>query len=309
MNTRQLQHFLALMNTGSLSAAADAVHLSQPALSRSIKALEDELRVSLFDRTNRRLHPTPFAMEYLERAKRIVFEERDGARTLNLMKNGVYGPLAFGLGSSVALDFLASLIRQLLATGPGLKIQAQVHSTDVLLDALQKEKLDFFIGDVGAAARYPELMAEPLYTCSFGWFARAGHPLAGRKGLTMDDLKEYPLIGSGYISEMLALKMAHLYGMQLPIETNFAASINNIETAHDLILSTDVLFPTTFLAMIKLLREKSVAILNVQPPFELDLTLGIVTIRHRTLTPAAKQSFSIIRSYFQEAEQEIAAYL
>ncbi|MNF63653.1 HTH-type transcriptional regulator CynR [compost metagenome] len=309
MNTRQLQHFLALMNTGSLSAAADAVHLSQPALSRSIKALEDELRVSLFDRTNRRLHPTPFAMEYLERAKRIVFEEREGARTLSLMKNGVYGPLVFGLGSSVAHDFLASLIRQLLATGPGLKIQAQVHSTDVLLDALQKERLDFFIGDVGAAARYPELMVEPLYTCSFGWFARAEHPLAGRKGLTMDDLKEHPLIGSGYINEMLAMKMAHLYGMQMPIETNFAASINNIETAHDLILSTNALFPTTFLAMIKLLREKSVAILDVQPPFELDLTLGIVTIRHRTQTPAAKQSFNIIRSYFQEAEQEIAAYL
>ncbi|MCY1389573.1 HTH-type transcriptional regulator GltC [compost metagenome] len=309
MNTRQLQHFLALMDTGSLSAAADAVHLSQPALSRSIKALEEELRVSLFDRTNRRLHPTPFAMEYLERAKRIVFEEREGARTLSLMNNGAYGPLAFGLGSSVATGFLASLIQQLLASGPGLKIQAQVHSTDVLLDALQKEKLDFFIGDVGAAARFPELMVEPLYTCSFGWFARAEHPLAGRKGLIMDDLKEYPLIGSGFISEMLALKMAHLYGMQMPIETNFAASINNIETAHDLILGSNVLFPTTFLAMIKLLRGKSVAILDVQPPFELALTLGIVTIRNRTLAPAAKQSFSIIRSYFQAAEQEIAAYL
>jgi DNA-binding transcriptional LysR family regulator len=309
MNTRQLQHFLALMHTGSLSAAADAVHLSQPALSRSIKALEDELRVSLFDRTNRRLHPTPFAMEYLERAKRIVFEEREGARTLNLMKNGAYGPLAFGLGSSVAHDFLASLIRQLLSSGPGLKIQAQVHSTDVLLDALQKEKLDFFIGDVGAAARYPGLTVEPLYSASFGWFARADHPLAGRKDLSMDDLKEHPLIGSGYISEMLALKMAHLYGMQMPIESNFAASINNIETAHDLILGTNAVFPTTFLAMLKLLREKSVAVLDVQPPFELELTLGIVTIRHRTLTPAAEQSFNIIRAYFQAAEREIAAYL
>lgn len=309
MNIRQLQHFLALMDSGSLSAAAETVHLSQPALSRSIKALEDELRVSLFDRTNRRLHPTPFAMEYLERAKRIVFDEREGARTLSLMKDGAYGPLAFGLGSSVALDFLAALIRQLLASGPGLRIKAQVHSTDVLLDALLKEKLDFFIGEVGAAARHPELLAEPLYTCSFGWFARADHPLAGRKGLTLDDLKAYPLIGSGYISDMLALKMADLYGMQMPIENNFSASINNIETAHDLILSTEVIFPTTFLAMIKLLRDKSVTLLDVQPAFELDLTLGIVTLRHRTLAPAAEQSFSIIREYFRAIEQEIATYL
>ena len=309
MNIRQLQHFLALMETGSLSAAADAVHLSQPALSRSIKALEDELRVSLFDRTNRRLHPTPFAMEYLARAKRIVFDEREGARTLSLMKDGTYGPLSFGLGSSVASDFLASMIQQLLALGPGLRIQAQVHSTDVLLDALQKEKLDFFIGDVGAAAVHPELLVEPLYKCSFGWFARADHPLAANKGISIDDLKEHPLIGSGYISENLTLKMAHLYGMQLPIENNFAASTNNIETAHSLILNTHAIFPTTFLAMLKLLRQKSVAIIDVQPPFELDLTLGIVTIRHRTLAPAAQQSFNIIRSYFESVEREIATYL
>lgn len=309
MNIRQLQHFLALMDTGSLSAAADAVHLSQPALSRSIKALEDELRVSLFDRTNRRLYPTPFAIEYLPRAKRIVFDEREGARTLSLMKDGAYGPLSFGLGSSVAFDFLASMIQQLLAFGPGLRIQAQVHSTDVLLDALQKEKLDFFIGDVGAAAVHPELMVEPLYKCSFGWFARAEHPLAAGKHITIDDLEKYPLIGSGYISDILTLKMAHLYGMQLPIENNFAASINHIETAHSLILDTNAIFPTTFLAMLKLLRQKSVAVIDVQPPFELDLTLGIVTIRHRTLAPAAQQSFSIIRSYFESVEKEIAAYL
>ncbi|WP_164897264.1 LysR family transcriptional regulator [Pseudomonas alkylphenolica] len=308
MNTRQLQHFLALMETGSLSAAADAVHLSQPALSRSIKALEDELRVSLFDRTNRRLHPTPYAMEYLGRAKRIVFDEREGARTLNLMKNGAYGPLSFGLGSSVAIDFLGALIQQLLAVGPGLKIQAQVHSTDVLLDALQKEKLDFFIGDVGAAATYPELAVEPLYKCSFGWFARADHPLAGRKGVTIEDLREHPLIGSGYISEMLTLKMAHLYGMQLPIENNFAASINNIETVHNLVVNTNAIVPTTFLAMLKLLREGRVAIIDVQPPFELDLTLGIVTIRHRTQVPAAEQSFAIIRAYFEAVQQEIETY-
>jgi len=309
MNTRQLQHFLALIETGSLSAAAEVVHLSQPALSRSIKALEDELRVSLFDRTNRRLHPTPFAMEYLERAKRIVFDEREGARALNLMKNGAYGPLSFGLGSSVASDFLASLIQQLLAFGPGLRIQAQVHSTDVLLEALQKEKLDFFIGDVGAAALYPELRVEPLYKCSFGWFARAEHPLAESTPVGIEDLKQHPLIGSGYISEALTLKMAHLYGMQLPIENNFAASTNNIETVHNLILNTNAIFPTTYLAMLKLLREGSVTPLDVQPPFELDLTLGIVTIRHRTLVPAAEHSFTIIRSYFESIEKEIEGYL
>jgi DNA-binding transcriptional LysR family regulator len=64
MNTRQLRHFLALLDTGSLAAAAESVHLSQPALSRSIRALEDMLGVPLFDRNDRRLRPTTYAIAY-----------------------------------------------------------------------------------------------------------------------------------------------------------------------------------------------------------------------------------------------------
>lgn len=297
------------METGSLSAAALASNLSQPALSRSIKALEDELRVSLFDRTNRRLHPTPFAMEYLERAKRIVFDEREGARTLALMKSGAYGPLSFGLGSSVAVDMLASMIQELLANGPGLRVQAQVQSTDILLSALQREKLDFFIGDVSSAASAQELTAEPLYKCSFGWFTRVGHPLSERKGITIESLKDYPIIGSGYASETLALNMARLYELPLPMESNFSASINNIETVHKLMLNTDAIVPTTFLAMLNPLRVGSVKAIDVHPKLELDMTLGIVRIALRTIAPSAQQSFTIIRSYFESIEKEIAAYL
>ena len=72
MNTRQLRHLLAVVEHGSVSAAADHVNLSQPALSRSLRALEDELRAPLFDRHERRLVPTPFAQAYLARARRIV---------------------------------------------------------------------------------------------------------------------------------------------------------------------------------------------------------------------------------------------
>ena len=104
VNTRQLKHFLAVMDLGSLSAAAEAVHLSQPALSRSLRALEDELRVPLFDRQDRRLRPTPYAKDYVERARRIVFDEKEGARSLTLMRAGKLGPIPFGMGSSLALN-------------------------------------------------------------------------------------------------------------------------------------------------------------------------------------------------------------
>ena len=172
MNTRQLRHFLAVMDLGSLSAAAKSVHLSLPALSRSLQALEDELRVPLFDRQERRLRPTPYATEYLQRARRIVFDEKEGARSLALMRAGEHGPLSFGMGSSIALNLLGPMLLRLLADAPGLYVKTLVQSTDVLAAALRREELDFFVGDVRVAAHDRDLIAEPLYPCTFGWFAR-----------------------------------------------------------------------------------------------------------------------------------------
>ncbi|KQN48807.1 hypothetical protein ASE98_05315 [Pseudomonas sp. Leaf48] len=308
MNTRQLHHFVAVMDTGSLSAAAEAVHLSLPALSRSLKALEDELRVSLFDRSNRRLRPTPYALEYLDRARRIVFDEREGARALSLMKNGAYGPLALGLGSSLAVDLLAPLINELISNGPNLRVQAQVESTDVLLDSLRREKLDFFVGDVSAAASSADLLAEPLYKCTYGWFVRHDHPLAGKKKITISELEHYPIIGSGYISGTLAYKISQLYGWQLPLEKNFSVNINNLETIHKLLSSSNMISPSTYNAMLQPLKSKAVVALDVYPKLDLDMTLGIVRLALRTLVPSTEQAFGIIRNYFVEIEKEVAEY-
>lgn len=308
MNTRQLHHFVAVMDTGSLSAAAEAVHLSVPALSRSLKALEDELRVSLFDRSNRRLHPTPYALEYLDRARRIVFDEREGARALSLMKNGAYGPLAFGLGSSLAVDLLAPLINELIANGPNLRVQAQVESTDALLDSLRREKLDFFVGDVSSAASSAELLAEPLYKCTYGWFVRHDHPLAKKKNIKISELENYPIIGSGYISDTLAFNISQLYGWQLPLEKNFSVNINNLETIHKLLSTSDMISPSTYNAMLQPLKANAVVALDVYPALNLDMTLGIVRLALRTLVPSTEHAFEIIRSYFIKIDKEIAHY-
>lgn len=307
MNTRQLRHFLAVMDLGSLAAAAESVHLSPPALSRSLRALEDELRVPLFDRQDRRLRPTHFAQAYAERARRIVFDEREGARMLGLMRAGQAGTLAFGMGSSIALTLLAPMLQQLLAAAPGLRVRTLVQSTDLLADALRREALDFFVGDVRVAAHDPDLVAEPLHRCGFAWYARRGHALAERRSLVFDDLARFPMVLSGYADAALMHQLAQLYGLTLPLDPHFAASTNDVATVLALIASADAIVPATDVAVVSALRQRSVVRLDVAPALNLELTLGIVERAGRTRVPAAEHAFDLVRRFFAAVAAEAAA--
>ena len=307
MHTRQLRHFLAVLDLGSIAAAAEQVHLSQPALSRSLRALEDELRVPLFDRQDRRLRPTPYALAYAERARRIVFDEREGARSLTLMRSGELGSLSFGMGSSIASTLLGPMVLQLLSAAPGLRLNTLVQSTDVLLDALEREELDFFVGDVRAVEGNARLQTEPLYPCTFGWFARSGHPFAGRAGLGIQDLQRYPLIMSGYADESLLRRMASLYELPLPMQEHFCASTNDVATVLTLLGSSDAIAPSTDVAMISSLRAGNLVRLDVRPALDLELTLGVIQHAGRTRIPAAELAFEVVRSHFAAVRQEVAA--
>jgi DNA-binding transcriptional LysR family regulator len=303
MNTRQLRHFLAVLDHGSLSAAAKIVHLSLPALSRSLRSLEDELRVPLFDRQDRRLRPTPYALTYAERARRIVFDEREGARALALMRGGEQGSLSFGMGSSIARMLMAPMLQQLLSEAPRLQLSTIVQSTDALLTALRREQLDFFIGDIRAVANDGQMRVEPVYRCSFGWFARRGHPLDGRTKVNIAALKTYSIIGAGYADEALFAQMAALYGLSLPLQDHFSVSTNDASTLLALLTSGNAIAPATDVTVVSELRDGTLVRLDVDPPLDVQLTLGIVERAGRTRVPAAERAFEIVRAHFASVEQ------
>ncbi|AMO24539.1 LysR family transcriptional regulator [Ramlibacter solisilvae] len=306
MNTRQLRHFLAVMDLGSLSAAAEQVHLSLPALSRSLRALEDSLRVPLFDRQGRGLLPTPYAHAYAQRARRMVFDEKEAARELALMRAGELGPLAFGMGASLAHSLLAPMVMQLVTSAPGLRVRTLVQSSDVLFAALMHEEIDFFVGDVRMGAHDPELVAEPLYACGFHWFVRAGHPLARKRPVQAADLARFPWVLSGYADQAVLGRLAQLYGLSLPLENHFAVDTTDLETVRALMTGNDALVPGTDISRVVEMGAGKVVALGVEPPLDLALTLGIIRRAGRTLVPAADRAFAIVRRFFADAERELA---
>ena len=99
MTLVQLRHLVALAATGSFSKAAQSQFLTQPALSRSIKALEDELGVPLFDRIGRRIELTPFGRETLARAKQVLGDAEELQASGDRLRAGDAGVLRVGMGS------------------------------------------------------------------------------------------------------------------------------------------------------------------------------------------------------------------
>lgn len=145
--------------------------------------------------------------------------------------------------------------------------------------------------------------AEPLYRCSFGWYARSSHPLAGRAELAFGDLAHFPLISSGYADEAIAHRLAQLYGLKLPLDENFAVSTGDVATVRALVTSGDA--PSTDVAVVSALRQRSVMRLDVRPALDLELTLGIVEHAGRTRVPAATHAFELVRAYFGAVGTEV----
>jgi len=307
VNTRQLRHFLALLDTGSLSAAAETQHLSLPALSRSIRALEERLGVPLFDRNDRRLHPTAFAHAYAPRARRMVSDEKEAVRTLALMQAGELGTVSLGMGSALAEPVLRPMVAELMRGSPGLRLRSVIETSERLLNSLLAERLDFFVGNVRLAQGQSDLVAEPLYRCTFSWHARNGHPLADQRAITAEALRRFPMSAPAYVEPSLLLRLEQDYGLPSPVLDHFALTTDDLGTMRQVVSSSDTIVPTSDISMLGAVRAGDVVALDVAPPLVADLTLGIVRHADRTVAPAAERAFALVRSLFAAAEAEIRA--
>src|ERR1700730_2286874 len=114
VNLRRLNHVVALADTLHFARAAESAHLSQPAFSRSIQAIESDLGIRLFDRDVGDVRPTPAGEFVIERARKLLFEARCLQRDVDLYRDSQLGDAPFGVGRPPA----ASLVPGALLHAP-----------------------------------------------------------------------------------------------------------------------------------------------------------------------------------------------
>jgi DNA-binding transcriptional LysR family regulator len=181
METRQLLHFLAVVEHGSFHRAAAAIGISQPALTKSIRRLEGSLGLALFERHARGTGPTPYGEALASHGRLIATDLRHAIEVVKDMQRAVLGAIRVGAGPSMSISLLPAVTAALLAQQPAIRLHVRSGLNDTLLAALQRGELDFAITSMpGGAAASPLLHHERLYSDTVVIIAARHHPLAGR---------------------------------------------------------------------------------------------------------------------------------
>ena len=195
MDIRTMQYYLAVVREGTISAAAQALHVAQPSLSRQMKELEEELGAALFVRGNRKITLTEEGMVLRKRAEEIVRLMRMTEDEISQIKNHISGSVRIGAGESWSFHYLSRTAASLAEEHPDIRFHITSGDTQDLMDELNNGLIDFALifTDVDHMLYQSiELPAED----AFGVLMRQDCPLAAKKEIRMRDLEGLPVIVS-----------------------------------------------------------------------------------------------------------------
>ena len=277
MTLVQLRHLIALVDAASFSKAAQSVHLTQPALSRSIKALEDQFGRPLFDRVGRRAELTPMGRDVLERARALVADARELELQGRAAAKGQVGELRLGMGSGPGALFARPLLHEVASRRPLWKVEVARGATELLVQRLRVRELDALILDIRSLDPAIDLDVEVVCEEPGAFMVRPTHPLAkrARRAVTFDELRAYPLASSP-LSDEIARLLVQRYGPQahpahaVNLRSDDLTSLIDVATRSDAVLLA-----------IRSCAPKLVE-LRVSPPLDATARFGLVTLARRT---------------------------
>jgi len=216
MTLTELRYVVAVAREKHFGRAADACSVSQPTLSVSIKKLEEELDVRIFERGASEVSVTPIGEEIVRQAQSVIEAAAEIKETAKRRKDPLSGPLRLGVIYTIGPYLLPELVRQAIERVPQMPLMLQENFTAKLLELLRTGELDCAI----MAEPFPDtgLAIAPLYDEPFMVAVPATHALARRKSISADELKREKmlLLGTGHCFRDHVLEVCPEYAQFSP---------------------------------------------------------------------------------------------
>ena len=292
MELRDIEYFAIVAEHGNVRRAAEALGLSPPALSKSLRRLEKAMQAKLVERTPKGVALTPVGTALLAQAHRLRVTLRDIKREAEDLSQGRAGHLRIGVGVTTVEDLPEAYVA-LLKEVPRLTGQITVADNDVMVPVLRRGELDL-IFNVIPETPYEGCVQEHLFDDEFVVCASADHPLAKRKRVTMADLahEEWALSAPGVLNVQhvqRAFQERYLPPPRIAIEARSVPLRLQICAATSL-LSFNTRRSLRQVAPRFRLKELPVDELKWRRPF------GVIYRREAYLSPAARRLIEVFRT-------------
>lgn len=292
MDLRRLSHVLALADALHFARAAERVHLSQPAFSRSIQAIESDLGIRLFDRDVGEVRPTPAGEFVIERARRLLFDARCLQRDVDLYRDSQLGDAAFGVGPFPAATLMPRALSDLRRRYPKVALRVEESNWTQLLERLRAEDIEFFVADVRDLPEDAALEIRPLGMQRGYFYVRASHPLAGR-ACTLADAWHYG-VAATKVPKLVRASLARALGLPAGEEAVPALECDDFTILRTVALSTDTVLAATQASVQSEIDSGALLPLRIQGLPSLYSEMGVVSLRNRTPSPMAQNVIASI---------------
>lgn len=194
---RHLRHITILAEVGNFSRAAEIAGITQPALSRSVAGLEADIGFAIFDRTPAGAVPTVAGAQFVRDAAKLLIQARQLEADCRSIAVGNGGALSFGLGPLLSSLILPDLLVLLATRFPRLQVTPTTGNASEMLAALSERRIEMCLLAEGPT-NLAGMTTKRVGSVKIGMLVRAGHPLAGRKDLTLNDTKDFPLAAGSF---------------------------------------------------------------------------------------------------------------
>ena len=283
-----LRAFVALAELESFRAAAEALHLSQPALSRRIEKLEGALGVRLFDRTTRSVNLTAVGRDFARKARDLLDELENTLLGIRDVAAKRTGEVTVACVPSAVHYFLPSVMKQYHERYPKIRVRVVDEDANAVLSTVIRGEADFGLNFIGT--QEPEIEFEPVLKEPFVAACRRDHPIARKRKLTWAELNEYEYMTVAKSSgNRLLIDLALT---DIPARPRWFYEVRHVSTLVGLVEAGLGVAAVPRLAMPGSDHPVLVSIPLVEPT--VTRTVGLIRRRGRSLSPAAQQLYDLL---------------
>jgi DNA-binding transcriptional LysR family regulator len=298
IDLKRLNHLVALADECHFARAAERVHLSQPAFSRSIQLLEGQVGMRLFDRETGDVKPTPAGLFLVDRARRLLFEARNVERDTELYRDASLGDTAFGAGPFPAATIMPRVVSDLREQYPRVALRLEVSNWQLLYQRLLDEDIEFFVAEVRDLPPDPDVAIDSVGRQPGHLFVRAGHPLAG-KACTFSQAWKFGVASTKWPAHVKAL-VARLAGLPAGAAPVLALECDDLPLLRTLALQTDTVIAISIAACHADVESGALVRLRVKDLPETYSEMGIARIASRTPSPMAQRAIGCVQKVARE---------